>query len=101
MVRNRLNALFDLLFLIGPSTKPAMTDTSAFQEVRSSPSPVYRFLQKQRHQYGTGSRKLFHAYDLTALSTGISTKLIANRKLVVSGSLPSGVLSSNGLKDQS
>ena len=52
-----------------------MNGASGFREVRSSTSrlPSYRFLQEQRHRFGTGSWQL-HVYDLTALSKGISTK---------------------------
>ena len=39
-----------------------MNGTSGFQEVRSntSRSPSSRFLQEQRHQFGTGSRRLYY-----------------------------------------
>ena len=53
-----------------------MKGTSDFQDVvRPSPSrsPSYRFLQEQRHQYGTGAWHLLHTHDLIALFTGIGT----------------------------
>jgi hypothetical protein len=80
-----------------------MNGASGFHEARSSTSlsPSDRLLHEQQHQFGTGSRQLLYAYDLIAHSTGISTKPMKSRTQVVSGSLPSGVLSSNGLKDQS
>ena len=103
LINTCLSVSFDFFLSLGPSMEPAMNDISGLQEVRSSTSrsSAYRFPQKQRHQFGTASRQLLYAYDRIACSTGISTKPMKSRTQVVSGSLPSGVLSSNGLKDQS
>jgi hypothetical protein len=48
-----------------------MNGTSGFQEVRSSTSrsPLSRFLQEQRHRFGTGSRHILHTHELTGIST--------------------------------
>ena len=53
-----------------------MNGTSGFHEVRSSTSrsPSHRFLQEQRHRFGSGAWRLFDTHDAIASSTGISTK---------------------------
>ena len=50
-----------------------MSGTSGFQEVRSSTSrsSTNRFLQVQRHQFGTGFWQLRRTHDLIALSTWV------------------------------
>ena len=56
--------------------EPAMNGTLGFQEVRSatSQSPSNQLVHEQRHQFGTGFWNLFHAHDVNACSTGISTR---------------------------
>lgn len=53
-----------------------MNDTSGFKEVWPSVfrSPLFRFLQGQRHRVGTGTWRLLHTHNLMGLSTDIITK---------------------------
>ena len=65
-VRNRSCALRDSIILQALQKEPAMNGTSGFGEVRSSTSrsSTNRFLDEQRHQFGTGSDNHFHAPSL-------------------------------------
>lgn len=71
LVPNCVRKLVDWFFL----RESAMNGSSDFSEVQSSASrsSTNRFLQDQRHRFGTGAFRLIHTHDLIALSTEINT----------------------------